>query len=219
VIAAAECDQLVVGQEYLVPCINGTPVVGTPHVDNDHFNVTEDHYHCDSRFSTDPLGAFCAMRNLPTINRGSLEVYDPHATRKLEARVCIRDTPLPFSGGRFGIALMSLYADYGFTTANCGLCPHKGMPIQNGRCSGHRLEWLPDGTIKYKPPYILRLRGSGNVIRIDERVELNEITFYIVESIEGQIVVEMEDRDGHVFVSQATDHYQVRIGDRITYRR
>jgi hypothetical protein len=53
-ISAAECEQLVVGQEYLVPCINGMPVVGEPHIDDDHFNHTPVHYHCDSRFMSEP---------------------------------------------------------------------------------------------------------------------------------------------------------------------
>jgi len=219
-VIAAECEQLVVGQEYLVPCINGIPVVGEPHVDNDHFNITEDHYHCDSRFHDAPGVSLCAMRNVPTIERGSLEIYDPHARLKLESRVCIRDTPLPFTEGRFGLALMSLYADYGFTVAKCGVCPHKGMPIQNGRCSGHRLEWLPDGTIKYKPPYVISIRGTCNVINIIERTPMEEIKFApIVQGLEGRVVLDMQDHTGYVFISQETDLWNLRAGDDVTWKR
>lgn len=209
---AAECEQLVVGQEYLVPCINGIPVVGEPHVDNDHFNITEDHYHCDSRFHDERNVSLCAIRNRSAT---VLSLDGP----KLEPRVCIRDTPLPFTEGRFGLALMSLYADYGFTVATCGLCPHKGMPIQNGRCSGHRLEWLPDGTIKYKPPYVISIRGTCNTINVVERTRMDEITFNIVQGLEGRVVLDMQDHTGFVFISQETDLWNLRAGDQVTWKR
>jgi hypothetical protein len=111
---------------------------------------------------------------------------------------------------------MSLYADYGFTTAKCNLCPHKGMPIKNGRCTGHRLEWLPDGTIKYKPPYRMVIRGTGNYLEISERTDQDKFVIEIIDPVPGNpIYVDMHDRGGTRIATQRFDAGGFGIGDKL----
>lgn len=100
-----------------------------PHEDHDHFNCTVNHYHYDSRFEVPGAEAYKATS--PT-------------TRAVHT--CERTTPPPFppTWREFG-----LYADYGRCTPKCGVCPHKGLPIQNGMCSGHRIQF------KYHPPFYI----------------------------------------------------------------
>lgn len=189
---ASECEELVVGEMYLVPCVRGVPVIGDPHVDDDHFNHTEHHYHCDSRFYDGDLGPYayggpanCAMRA-----SGGPPVLEPHR--------CIRTTPSDFTDDLLAVCQMALHANYGFTEAKCGRCPHKGMPIVNGVCSGHRLRWLADGTIKHKPPYTFQIRGTANKLVISERTELQRIEIPIVEDFSGSVTLDMLDRDGEL---------------------
>lgn len=203
VTTASECERLVVGETYLVPCINGRPVIGDPHIDDDHFNHTENHYHCDSRFFDDStLGgpANCA-------------VYANQGPPKLEPRVCVRTTPSHFEDEVLAMCRMALYADYGFTESKCGRCAHRGMPIINGVCSGHRLEWLPDGTIKYKPPYTLQIRGTNNKLVISERHEQGGFRIPICDPFDGLVYVDMYDREGHQIAGRKFDRLILRVGD------
>ena len=99
-----------------------------PHEDNDHFNCTIKHYHYDSRFEI--VGPFA---------------YKATGRVKHDTHTCERTTPPPFPAtwGQMG-----LYADYGRCIPKCGVCPHKGLPIQNGTCSGHRIMFN-----KFSPPF------------------------------------------------------------------
>lgn len=204
---ASECDELEVGRAYLVPCVNGTPVIGEPHVDNDHFNHTELHYHCDSRFHDGELGPFAIGGPANCAQRGRSE------PTVLEARRCIRTTPAPFTDGILAVCQMALHADYGFTEAKCGRCPHKGMPIINGVCSGHRLKWLDDGTIKHKPPYTFRIRGTKNELIIDTRVELGTFRIPIIEDFDGIIDLEFLDRNDELIFEKRFGYMRLSIGD------
>lgn len=153
-----DVERPVVGETYLVPTLDGMPVVGRPHVDNDHFQCAERHWHYDSRFL--PEG------KERTVHR--MKDYEPTH----QPHVCLHADVVPWPEGNFagdylqgqapGIARMALYLGHADKRAVCGICPHKGMPIHNGVCSAHRLKWLPDGTIAHKPPYTLRIRNSMN---------------------------------------------------------
>jgi hypothetical protein len=120
---AANCERLVVGEWYLVPCANGIPVVGDPHTDNDHFNNTPHHYHCDSRFHDGRRGraANCA-------------VYANRAEITIEAMQCIRDTPAmcPISGRRLEARTSIIAVANGTTRQVTGALLSTG-PAVNGR--------------------------------------------------------------------------------------
>jgi hypothetical protein len=209
---ASDCERLVVGQTYLVPTVNGNPIIGDPHSDNDHLNRTpEEHYHPDTRFAGK---ANDAIRNRPLIRRGELQAYDETPPVTLEPFVCIRETP-DADIKNFAGATMSLYLDYGHSKSVCGKCPHKGMPIQNGICTGHRLQWLPDGTAKHKPPYTLTIRGTKNHVTYTERVTFDLYEIEITEAFDGPIVIDMTDRDGFIVSTMNFSDvtYKLEIGD------
>lgn len=205
-------ENLVVGETYLVPCVNGTPVIGEPHVDNDHFNHTENHYHCDSRFYDGEFGA--------TSHGGPANcAVIPHPMPPtLEPRRCLRTTPSMFTHGVLSMTIMALYADYGFSKAKCGRCPHRGMPIINGVCSGHRLEWLPDGTIKYKPPYTVQIRGTNNRRVLYSQTDLDGMPIEIIEPLDGVVCLDMYDQDYRLIASKQFGHMRLSPGDQFHIR-
>lgn len=147
----------VVGEEYDVPCVwdyrdnTWKPVAGEPHVDDDHFNGTPKHWHIDSRFSALPEVEFIGLH----VDRVSKET-------SLQPMVCVRSTPQRWDHtDKMVLTLAALYAQYGDRPKPaCGTCPHKGMPIHNGVCSGHRLEWLENGEPRYKPPIYAIIKGE-----------------------------------------------------------
>lgn len=203
-------DHVVVGERYLVPCVDGIPVVGDPHVDAEHFNNTPLHYHCDSRFHDQRYDVeLCATL--------VSEMFPQHPV--LEPRVCLRDTPVKWERGTGGTTLMSLYLKYGFTQSKCGVCPHKLMPINNGICSGHRLEWSKGGTIRHRPPYTFSLFGSANKIVVSEPLELKKLTIPIVEYMPGSSrrYLSMHSSMGHeIAYTTIYDNPALCVGDTFT---
>lgn len=190
----------VVGQDYMVPCINGVAVAGEAHTDLDHFNCTpQSHYHTDSRFEdTEDIG-FHAM-----IDRG--------IKPDMRIKTCIRSTPVDWPRDRFGMTQIALHLDYHDKHAVCGRCPHKGMPIHNGVCSGHRLKWGADGTIHHKPPYTLSIVGTNNKVVLDHYED--PVSIDITEDVSwGEIFVEMHDRDGQLIGRHQFSSVALREGD------
>lgn len=135
---------LEVGEVYEVPTIDGRPVIDSPHDDSDHFGCHGEHYHIDSRFEDD--SEYKAM----LASGGPLQ---------MGTFVCRRPYPQKWGSGDFhtknnaAAITFLLTLDYSNRRTMCGKCPHKGMPVVDGVCSGHRLEWLPDGTAKHRGPF------------------------------------------------------------------
>jgi hypothetical protein len=179
------CDNCVIGEIYSVPCIGGRPIVGEPHVDNDHFNHTPCHYHVDSRFENGPSIEFDACKP------GRI---------KHQPMLCIRDQPVDWTSSRMTLTTIALYLRYNSVTVT-NRCPHKRMPIHNGVCSGHRLKWLPDGTIAHKPPYSLVLKSDDHRV-ISEylfRSTLDEeFNFLFTDAYHGFVNIEMQDVAGAI---------------------
>lgn len=129
----------IVGFEYscLTAMDSGGALLPNPHEDADHFNCTERHYHYDSRFEI--VGPVAYAVTGPVVRA---------------IHTCKRTTPtlLPFMNS--GWISMGLYADYGACRPMCGMCPHKGLPIHNGVCSGHRIKF------KYTTPFYIT-RGNS----------------------------------------------------------
>lgn len=164
------------GHLYKVPCIGFLPIIGPPHYDKTgefFFAETPEHYHIDSRFVN------FTVRVVP------VGYYGFNAPIEMRTMKCLRSYPLDWSneGGTVGLMLMALHLDFGFgRPSKCNICPHKGMPIQNGICTGHRLQWLPSGEILHAPPYTLVIEGTRNKVVISERQEqCSEIGIPIVQ--------------------------------------
>jgi len=202
----------VVGETYLVPSIDGDPVVGTPHVDHDHFQCTPNHWHLDGRFV--PL----SRARTAIAARGQVPVHAPH--------VCLFPEPSPWPQGNHGddylrrnavgMVTMALYLGHNARKAVCGVCPHKGMPIHNGVCSGHRLKWLPDGTIAHKPPYTIQIRGTDNKIVLTDFPADGRIEVPITQNHPDNLVLDMFDCEGVLVAWHDMGISRVTVGDRIS---
>jgi hypothetical protein len=224
-LLASECERLVLGQTYLVPCVNGTPIVGDPHTDDDHFNRTPEHWHIDSRFDSQSCGGSPQTCGIPTAGL----TREPRV--RLEPRVCVRESPRPWTEAdhkSIGFMTIALTLHYANATAKCGRCPHKGMPIQNGICTGHRLQWNDDGSAKVKGPFTIRIQGTENVVALEEGVEYSSIRVPITHSFTGDPVIELLDGQGEVVARgnrmigsmhfTAGDSFVVNLLDREGYK-
>jgi hypothetical protein len=70
------------------------------------------------------------------------------------------------------------------------------MPIQHGICAGHRLKWLPDGTIAHKPPYTIHVRDAmGQPASRPVQVSTYERVLIYNEGTVNHVRVLMTDRD------------------------
>lgn len=163
------------GQLYWVPTLGSDPIVGHPHTDSDNFNHTDYHYHVDSRFVDGrSLGA-----QFPR------HFHGVESEPKLMIWMCLRDTPEDWkhqSSPSFIPVLASLYTSFQDQIAVCGRCPHKGMPIHNGVCTGHRLKWNEDGSCRHRGPYYLRLGGSTGRTKLEDLTKEIEVPFYPIYS-------------------------------------
>lgn len=171
-----------VGEVYPVPCINeyGTimPVFPRPHADQDpefFVNVPE-HFHVDSRFIDN----------------------DPHTVyRACGKEVVIHELPCkrvdhvpPQSIIWLHLALLRHFEGH---RIKCNVCPHKGMPIINGTCTGHGLKWSADGYLKHKGPFKLRWMGNAGIID-----NLKKVFIPVTEGASGPFVLDIIDRDGEI---------------------
>jgi hypothetical protein len=135
-----DVEKPVEGEIYLVPTVHGEPVIGTPHVDDffGHTEVVPRHYHIDSRFTYKAGDAVLANQ--------------PPEDMPWQ---CVSEDIEQWDGDTYGLIQMDVTLTYANSRAICGRCPHQGMPIVNGVCSGHRMKF--DGnTPRHQGPFILQ---------------------------------------------------------------
>lgn len=192
------------GQEYLVPTIEGLPVVVPSHVDEGNEGPTSRHYHVDKRFydtlipidKVDPwwyetvavpqVGREGGQLNVPTIlDDGRAWEYQKH-------KAC---HPRTMSGEVFG-SLVWLYMKLGETPARDGRCPHHQTELSYVPhegcmvCPAHGLRFHPDGSPKYKAPFWLRL-GERVPISLDPEFRDWKGHNFILEDDRGETISSM----------------------------
>ena len=161
--------------KYLVPTITGLPVVGTPHTDDSEFNHTEDHWHVDSRF----VGPDKNTRAVTNKNGERPELM-PHMCRN----------EIPQTMPELTLVQIMVYIQWqDVIEYQCAYCPHRGMPIQGGRCSGHRTNWG-----KFEPPLYFREKTSGEYWIPTDVVQGNE-----------RLVFDFKDQSGTPFAIELID--------------
>lgn len=132
----------VVGHRYKIPTVGDTPIIGTPHSDTGYLVEVGQHYHIDNRFTQ-------FVERTRVCYPGPVE---------MKVHYCWRAELVPVMLPSF---LMALTLAFNERKLACRLCPHRGMPVINGVCSGHSLQWKADGSIKWKAPYRLTLECDG----------------------------------------------------------
>jgi hypothetical protein len=155
-----DVEQPEVGEIYLVPTVHGSPVIGTPHED-DFFGGTEvvpRHYHIDTRF----------------LDAGSGVVVRANQTPRDSAWQCLHEDLDQWDGEDLGLVQMDVTMTYADSKAICGRCPHQGMPIINGVCSGHRMKF--DGnTPRHRGPFVLQSMSNGAAWTVNSIFDLQAL--------------------------------------------
>lgn len=123
-----------------VPTINGVPVLLPPH-EHVEFGTPGMHYHVDFRYMKEPYKQDRVIHTL-----------DEPVLLSLEK---VRDTYKVVSGN---IGLI-LWLSRRFEGKNsCDKCPHKGLPIVSGLCTGHGMAFNKKGFVRMD--YFLRVGKS-----------------------------------------------------------
>lgn len=168
----------VVGKVYLRPSVDGVPILGKPHADFDYLIAVPSHWHVDTRF--------CEF--------DKDKVLRHHSDQYIEYRefTCLRSEVLPLDTRRMLAALNIAFAGQ---PTKCGKCPHRGLPVINGRCAGHGLCFMEDGSPKYKAPFTLWL-GLNKLEGLDTWQGHFEIPISFSES--GPILAKVTDARGNL---------------------
>ncbi len=201
------------GLRYLVPTIEGLPVVVPAHVDEANEGPTSRHYHVDRRFKTvmlrstkcDPdwfsrvaapqLHGFPEEINVPTLKDDGREwEYAEHMAVKM------RD----MSGEVFG-SMVWLYMKLGTAPARDGMCPHHGTELSYDDgcmvCPAHGMRFNPDGSPRFKAPYWI---GAG-----EERTPVSLSPSF---NRWGGDILTLEDDKGEVIASMFMHMPKYEVG-------
>lgn len=147
-----------VGETYLVPTLHRKPVIGTPHLDDfvTAFDVPR-HYHIDNRFA-----------------EGDAVLADE--TPRDDLWVC-KSNAIPEWEFDKGLIVMEVTLDFAKCKTKHGRCPHQGMPIINGVCSGHRLKFCGDRP-RHQGPFILRCIEADAAFQVSRIRDLQDLRVY-----------------------------------------
>lgn len=115
----------------MVPTVAGVPVLLPAHV-HPEFGDPDEHYHIDWRYHPGP-----PIENEVVFSKEEVVYKDLPQLREVYQ--------LQITAIRVSWYLMGKYKTK--TVTDCGKCPHKGLPVYNGVCSGHGMIFNKDGTI------------------------------------------------------------------------
>lgn len=111
-----------------VPTIQGIPVLLPPH-DHPEFGTPGQHYHVDFRYCSDQPRQDRVIHSDEKPIMLSLELIRHNYTIQSGALAVVHFLSEKYKGER----------------AKCGKCPHKGLPIMNGLCTGHGMAFNTAG--------------------------------------------------------------------------
>lgn len=194
--------QVELGCVYPVPCINDevgntTPVFPRPHADDEpeFFVNVEEHFHIDNRFVQADSHTVLRARGKKLF---------------IQELPCLKEQHVPPQNIIWlHLALLKHYANYRMKN---DICPHKGMPIINGTCTGHGLKWNHDGYLKHQGPFKLRWMGNYGIID-----NLKKVFIPVTEEARGQFILDIIDREGQVvFTHTERNELYAQHGDTIT---
>ncbi len=200
---------VVKGQEYLVPCVWGIPVICPSHVDHGTEGPTGCHWHTDDRFGY--IGRDYDYWSEHTSKELGCEVGDsirsdilkddgqPIGREKLTA---IKTVITP--SGAVWSSLLWLYQNLGTEVAKDGHCVHHRTPLVEINdclmCPAHGMEFQKDGKPKYKAPFYLVVRWIDFKHKIQyarEQIcgEGHRVTFNVAGSYDIFPKFKLEDAD------------------------
>jgi hypothetical protein len=198
---------IIKGETYLVPTVNGLPIVVPSHIDEGDNGPTARHWHVDNRWGdlARPLQFFCdatkahvnaALVSPSIIKDGGENVeYQP---------LVAQSTEIQATGEVFG-TLIYLYLKHGKTPAKDGFCAHHRTQLQEDAgclvCPAHGMRYKQNGDPMFEGPLRLkayhenRFVGDGPVtsttilISIERELTCSYLDFLLCDS-NGKVVAE-----------------------------
>ncbi len=206
------------GQEYLVPCVFGIPVVMPSHVDEGNEGPTGRHWHTDDRFGS-------VAREYEYWSEGTLveiKAYEGDSIRSdilrdgdqpvVLEQMTAHKTDIRPSGGVF-TSIAWLYHTLGDQHSKDGRCVHHATPLvkQEGClvCPAHALKYKDDGSPRYQGPFFIRLDYT-DWDKVSRRIRMplcfgpESMEFKVNGYFDHHPLLTLEDSTGEV-ITQNTD--------------
>lgn len=200
------------GDNYLVPCVFGIPIICPSHVDEGTDGPTSRHWHTDDRFGNVRRVFEFWHPDTQTemnMNEGDLIksdiLKDDGQQVAMERKTATKSVIYP-SGGNF-TSIVWLYHTLGKENAKDNHCAHHRTPLIEQddclTCPAHGLKYKHDGSPRYKAPFFLSTRyidWDNQIKRVCEPIceEGNKLVVHM--SIEGTFdlfpLLQLEDADG-----------------------
>lgn len=206
------------GQEYLVPCVFGIPVIMPSHIDEGTDVPTGRHWHTDDRFGS--VARDYEYWSADTRNKmGLIEddsirsdiLKDGDQPVVLEQKTA-RKTDIRPTGAAF-TSIAWLYHTLGDQHSKDGRCVHHATPLvkQEGClvCPAHALKYKEDGSPRYQGPFFIRLDYTGwdymtRHIRLPLCLDPESMVFKVNGYFDSHPLLTLEDSTGEV-ITQNTN--------------
>lgn len=202
------------GQDYLVPCVYGIPVICPSHTDEGNEGATMHHWHTDDRFGDVGRGfKYWAPKDTADLKmelgddlRSSI-IRDSGESVKMERKTATK-SQIWASGGVFS-SVCWLYEHYGHLKANNNHCVHHHTPLveQNNclECPAHSLKYNFDGSPRYRAPFYIStsyIDFNNNINRIKAPLCTghNGIKFTISGNFDPFPLLRLEDSNGETIM-------------------
>lgn len=218
------------GEDYLVPCVFGIPVIMPSHIDEGNDGPTGRHWHTDDRFGSvqrdnkywsAETHKDTGMQEGDSIRSDILK--DGEQSVVLEQKTAHKTDIRP-SGGAF-TSVAWLYHTLGDQHSKDGHCVHHATPLvkQEGClvCPAHALKYKDDGSPRYQGPFFIRIDYTDwdympRRIRLPLCVGQESMEFKVNGYFDSHPLLTLEDSTGEV-ITQHTEwdkpvHVQKRHG-------
>lgn len=206
------------GQDYLVPCVFGIPVIMPSHVDEGDDGPTGRHWHTDDRFGhvgRDDKYWSAETRKRMYVHEGdsirSDILKDGEQPVVLERKTA-RKTDIRPSGGVFS-SVAWLYYMLGDQHSKDGHCVHHATTLvkQEGClvCPAHALKYKDDGSPRYQSPFFIQIDYTDwdempQSIRRALCVRPESMEFKVSGYFDQYPLITLEDSTGEM-IAQDTD--------------
>lgn len=202
------------GEEYLVPCVFGIPVIMPSHVDEGDDGPTGRHWHTDDRFGpVDRDYEYWSGSTLVKMNVRKGDAVRSDILRDDKQPVILeqktaRKTDIRPTGGVF-TSVAWLYHTLGDQHSKDGRCVHHATPLvkQEGClvCPAHALKYKDDGSPRYQGPFFIRLEyrawdDTTQHIRLPLCLGPESMVFKVDGCFDEYPLLTLEDSTGEVII-------------------
>ena len=214
------CLSVIAGNEYMVPCVLGIPIIVPSHIDEGPEGQTSRHWHVDDRFGDYEIPyELCSKETQESFSMGesnklrTATIRDDGQEVVLERLVAKKNKIIP--SGELFTSLCWLYNNLGHIEANNKHCAHHHTPLVDQDnclyCPAHGLKYNQDGSPKYKAPFYLSVRyidSNHDIKRIKQPLKTDGTGMHF--KVDGAFdifpLVALEDSDGEIIMEYRSPH-------------